>query len=208
MLQKIIAKIKAGWKIFLLQALGGFIFWTTVLTPYMTAYVGVNLEQYLKWMGMQFIIIPPLAPLSIWCINRFVKLLFPKRSPTLEMVRKALWRAWDGDTCYPGSFSDWTIERPYVGQCEVTALIVNDYFGGKILKNYEFHHYWNLTANGTEIDYTKLQFKKYSEECPVINDDGWASRSYLLEGDAAEKAHTKERYEILKKRVECILNCF
>ncbi len=62
----------------LLQALGGFIFWTACLTPYMLFVVKVSAEQYLKWAGMQLIIVPPLAPLSVWFLNWFVK-IFQKK---------------------------------------------------------------------------------------------------------------------------------
>ena len=58
----------------LLEALGGFIFWTGFLTPYMVFIVGVEPNQYLKWFLMQLVIVPPLAPLSIRFIGWFVGL--------------------------------------------------------------------------------------------------------------------------------------
>ena len=57
----------------LLEALGGFIFWTGCLTPYMFLVVHVSFEQYFAWFLMQLIIVPPLAPVSIRFINWFVK---------------------------------------------------------------------------------------------------------------------------------------
>jgi len=61
------------FKQILLEALGGFIFWTGSLTPYMLFIVKVNAPQYWKWVSMQLIIVPVLAPLSIRFMNWFVK---------------------------------------------------------------------------------------------------------------------------------------
>lgn len=48
------------------------------------------------------------------------------------------------------------------GQCFVTALVVQDFFGGELLrfKDYplERSHYWNLLPDGREIDLTSDQF--------------------------------------------------
>ena len=66
----------------LLEALGGFIFWTGCLTPYMIFIVKVDPNQYFKWFFMQLVIIPPLAPLSIrfinWVVKRWDKEIYPK----------------------------------------------------------------------------------------------------------------------------------
>jgi len=56
----------------LLQALAGFLFWTTTLTPYMIYLVDTNWEQYLRWIGMKLLIVPILAPISVGFINWFV----------------------------------------------------------------------------------------------------------------------------------------
>ena len=63
----------------LFEAIGGFIFWTGCLTPYMIFVVHTNVEQYFKWFGMQLIIVPILAPLSIRFINWFAKICFRRK---------------------------------------------------------------------------------------------------------------------------------
>lgn len=63
---------------FSLQALGGFIFWTGSLTPYMIFIVHTSFQQYIKWFGMQLILVPVLAPLSMGFINWFVKKILSK----------------------------------------------------------------------------------------------------------------------------------
>ena len=52
----------------------------------------------------------------------------------LTTLEEALKKAWDQTTCYPPMAEDWSPDNPAYGQCYVTALIVNDFFGGKILK--------------------------------------------------------------------------
>ena len=61
-------------KQFLLEALGGFVFWTGCLTPYMIFIVKVDPSQYWAWVSMQLILVPPLAPPSIRFIGWFVRL--------------------------------------------------------------------------------------------------------------------------------------
>src|SRR4030042_6143062 len=78
----------------------------------------------------------------------------------LEKLKLALLDSWDKDTCYPPMRKDWSPKNPSYGQCHCTALVVNDYFGGKILE-YLFvdgtGHYSNF-INGKELDLTRCQF--------------------------------------------------
>lgn len=71
-------------KKFLIEAVAGFVFWTGILTPYMVFIVGTNVEQYLKWVGMQLIIVPVLSPLSLMFMNWAVKILRKKSPETLQ----------------------------------------------------------------------------------------------------------------------------
>lgn len=50
-------------KRFLIDALVSFIYWTGCLTPYMVCIVGIKWDQYLAWVGMQAILVPPLGAL-------------------------------------------------------------------------------------------------------------------------------------------------
>lgn len=51
-------------KKFLRDAIIAFIFWTLTLTPYMILIVRTNPEQYLAWVLMQAILVPPLGAIS------------------------------------------------------------------------------------------------------------------------------------------------
>jgi len=61
-----------------------------------------------------------------------------------------------------GSNLKWTEENKAKGQCGVTSLVVNDYFGGDILKTKDkdnFWHFYNL-IDDTLVDFTKSQYDK------------------------------------------------
>jgi hypothetical protein len=54
----------------------------------------------------------------------------------------------------------WSDANPAYGQCAVSALVVQDHFGGELLraKVNGVSHYWNRLPNGTEVDLTRKQF--------------------------------------------------
>jgi hypothetical protein len=54
-------EIRKALKQILIDALASFVFFTATLSPYMIFIVGVNLQQYLAWLGMQVTIVPPLG---------------------------------------------------------------------------------------------------------------------------------------------------
>src|SRR5205809_837581 len=89
----------------------------------------------------------------------------------------------------------WTRENLTWGQCAVTALIVQDYLGGDLLRAPVggSMHYWNLLPNGVELDLTRGQFGPNA----VIGESEIREREYVLSFPA-----TVERYELLEKRAE------
>ena len=48
-------------KQFVKDALISFVYWTATLSPYMLLVVKTTFEQYLAWVGMQAILVPPLG---------------------------------------------------------------------------------------------------------------------------------------------------
>ncbi|WP_431213838.1 YunG family protein [Puia sp. P3] len=115
-------------------------------------------------------------------------------------VKKALQQSWDKQTCYPADISKWSEHLPETGQCAVTALLINDLYGGKIVFNQRLDHYWNILPDGKEIDLTKKQFTKNirGEKIPV-------TRQEILHSTAARKFKTNTRYLLLKRRVESLI---
>lgn len=79
---------------------------------------------------------------------------------------KALRASWAADTCSPDDQADWQPGNPAWGHCDITALIVNDVFGGDLIVG-EVHrdgtqrgfHWWNRLPSGVELDLTREQFQ-------------------------------------------------
>lgn len=73
---------------------------------------------------------------------------------TPERLLAALRRAWS-----PASSRHWRPDNPALGQCDVTALVVQDWLGGEILKAPlpAGWHFYNR-VDGRHIDLTAAQF--------------------------------------------------
>src|SRR6516225_2230375 len=71
-----------------------------------------------------------------------------------EQVAGALLKSWS-----PESGRQWTAENPAAGQCNVTALLVHELFGGELLKTRlpEGDHFYNR-VDGQRYDFTESQF--------------------------------------------------
>jgi hypothetical protein len=102
--------------------------------------------------------------------------------------------AWGQDTCSLGTIFDGP-----AGQCAVTALVVQDYLGGVLLRavvpGYG-SHYWNGLPGIGEIDLTRAQF---ASDLAIPRGE-IVPRSRLLEGEQAHRCKTLKRYEILRQR--------
>jgi hypothetical protein len=48
-------------KQFIKDAIVSFIYWTLALSPYMIFVVKTSLDQYIAWVAMQAILVPPLG---------------------------------------------------------------------------------------------------------------------------------------------------
>jgi hypothetical protein len=62
----------------------------------------------------------------------------------------------------------WSSKDPFHGTCAVVAILINELFGGEIVRasleklpqySHMRSHYWNKLPNGVEIDLTASQFK-------------------------------------------------
>lgn len=73
-----------------------------------------------------------------------------------KRIYEALIKSWSIETS-----SKWTIENPAKGQCGVTALVVQDIYGGKIKKTIigDVWHFYNFIG-GKRFDFTGTQFNK------------------------------------------------
>ena len=106
-------------------------------------------------------------------------------------------KAWCRETAHPSYQKSWTEENPSYGQCAVTALIVNDEFCAPIFKCKvgKVAHYYNMwTGKHEVIDFTSEQFN--GKKIDYFNGEP-VRREQLL-----KCKHVKERYELLKARME------
>jgi len=107
-------------------------------------------------------------------------------------LKQLLLKAWCKETATKG---DWTPDNPSLNQCAITALVVQDYFGGDLLRCLMTNgdsHYWNRLPDGTEVDLTEDQFALI-EGKPLKNDYVIRERKYVL-----SFPDTMERYHLLK----------
>lgn len=100
-----------------------------------------------------------------------------------EEVRAALLVSWSLETS-----GKWLAENPARGQCNVTALLVNELFGGEILKTplAEGDHFYNH-IDGKRVDFTDCQFS-----VPIAYLDIPSDRAEALAGTSPA------RYEALR----------
>lgn len=107
-----------------------------------------------------------------------------------------LYKQCSRDTCYPKVASMWSIDNRLYGHCAIVSLIINDYFGGKIikckLKEENISHYYN-EINGEIIDATINQYKYL----PTKMDIHYVEREEIL-----DNPNTMERYIKLKSCIE------
>ena len=119
-----------------------------------------------------------------------------------EELTTAVRNAWSAETS--AAHDRWSEKNPALGQCAVTACVMQDYLGGDILNSVVMlpdgssdSHYYNL-IDREEVDLTIQQFPVgsiFSEGRPKTR--GFANtRDYCLSFDA-----TRQRYETLKARV-------
>ena len=105
---------------------------------------------------------------------------------------------WCRETAHPSYQKDWTEDNPSYGQCCVTALAMQDLYGGDIYecKVQGKRHYVNITPEGYLHDFTASQF---GEGQIIYSDMKLRTRKSLLKSKSV-----KERYELLKMRMEAI----
>lgn len=110
---------------------------------------------------------------------------------------KSIKSAWIFETCHPDVKKEWRSDNAEFGQCGVTALLIQEIYGGRIAINKKYHHVWNVLPDGKKIDITRSQFPKNTR----IVREGFISRKDMFSNELAKKAKVKERYVLFRKRV-------
>jgi hypothetical protein len=119
----------------------------------------------------------------------------------LLRLHDALEHSWEADTCAEWEREKWSSCLPAFGQCAVTALVVQDFIGGKLVKDPDNDHYWNILEDGTEVDLTREQFA----EGIILQAKEDRTREYMLTSERSINAKTLDRYNILRERVRKLL---
>lgn len=115
----------------------------------------------------------------------------------IKELERLLRKAWSRETCYPKVQNEWSPENPSRGQCKVTALIVQDYFGGDIWYSETLNHFWNVLPDGAVLDLTKEQFGEEYDISDGVN-------SGILITDRSTETLDEDifdRYTILKNKL-------
>jgi hypothetical protein len=76
-------------------------------------------------------------------------------------LRDLIRSSWSAET----AMGEWSPVNPSLNQCAVTALVVQDLLGGKLLRCQVTDggsHYWNKLPDGTELDLCADQFRQLS----------------------------------------------
>ena len=112
----------------------------------------------------------------------------------IKELKSLLLSSWNSETCSPGLREFYSKNNPSLGQCAITALIVNDMFGGKIMRCMAStgSHYYNLIDDNI-VDLTVEQFLG---EIPRYEDSSERSREYLLSNEDTKKRYLKLMYNL------------
>lgn len=96
----------------------------------------------------------------------------------IGQLKQILIQSWNLETCSPGLRDKWNEENPSIGQCAITALIVNDFFGGKIMRCMvsSGSHYYNIIDD----EFVDLTVEQFLGEIPQYENGEERTREYLL----------------------------
>ena len=132
----------------------------------------------------------------------------------IEKLKQLLTLCWEKETCSPGLRSKRNEENPSLGQSEITALIVNNFFDGKIFSCMTSSgiHYYNIIGD-ILVDWT---IQEFLEETPNYDNSEEITRKYLLSTEDIrrryfllnENLHTafKKQNPIRKNRYKMYIN--
>ncbi len=114
----------------------------------------------------------------------------------IKGLESLLDKSWSKETS--NDPDNWSQTNKAYGQCAITALIVQEVFGGELMRTEtlssekKVSHYYNKLPNGDIIDLTRKQFP----EGTAFSEPQSRERSYVL-----SYLPTEKRYNLLKKLV-------
>lgn len=123
---------------------------------------------------------------------------------TLGEIEAALRASWAEDTCSPDDLerAGWSPDNPAWGHCDVTAMLINDIFGGGLVVGEVYagaerqgYHWWNRLDSGLDLDLTRSQFQSGQR---IVETDS-------MKRPIGRKPRRYDEYLLLRKRVEAHL---
>ena len=114
--------------------------------------------------------------------------------PEIRQIYARLWPLWRIDTCAPRLRPDWSEENRTLGQCSITAFLVQDLLGGEVrgvpLPDGGVHCF--NVVDGVPFDLTSAQFGD-----TVLD---YSDRPLQRREEHFADAGKRERYELLRRR--------
>jgi len=105
-------------------------------------------------------------------------------------------KLWDRYSCTPRLREKWSEEDPSVGQCTITAVLVQEIFGGRIfamtLEEGGFHHYNEVDGRIFDLASEQMQGRTLVYDCAIER-----SAQELL-----ERPERHQRYLYLKDKLD------
>lgn len=117
---------------------------------------------------------------------------------TFNKLEKAFEKAWSKETTFLDVRDNWSDKNKAYGQCAPTALIVYDFFGGRIIYDKTNFHIWNELPDGTQQDFSRIQFLDEK----VFTIYKYKTRDDILYDETGQRTQILPRYQLLKKRFE------
>lgn len=119
---------------------------------------------------------------------------------TLADIESAIRAGWSADLACPSDITriPWSADNPAWGHCDITALVVQDLFGGDLMVGEVFldgrqegYHCWNRLAGGIRVDLTREQFRRGETVTP----------GRVVRRAADRRPRRWEEYQLLRQRV-------
>lgn len=111
-----------------------------------------------------------------------------------KLIESLLLQCWSSETS-----SLWSQNNPARGQCDVTAIVINEFFGGKIFKTFieGQSHFYNR-IDGVNYDFTATQFKIIPKYLDIL-----ADREEIF----SSSLQVRQQYQVLRDRFQKLLAC-
>lgn len=121
-----------------------------------------------------------------------------------SLLEKTFDDAWSKETACLKDQVIWSEKNKALGQCAVTALIVQDIFGGELISSRDGSHFWNELPDGSQQDLSRKQFKSLID----FKEYRYVTRNEILDSKGANLANTRRRYLKLRNLFTKVSNSF